>query len=99
MDGMDGMDAAEDAVLGAGRLLTALQARVRVAGTELTPRASIGGAGWAGHAGHAEIDELRHDADTAMYAAKTAGKGRVASTGEAGAVRLYAPPHVEVSAT
>ncbi|GAB3855521.1 diguanylate cyclase domain-containing protein [Dactylosporangium cerinum] len=73
---LDGMDSAEDAVVVAGRLLTAIQAPLLFAGTELTPRASIGVAGWHGHA---KIDELLHDADTAMYAAKTAGKGRVAS--------------------
>ena len=86
---LDGMDAAEDAVVVAGRLLTAVQARVGAAGTELTPRASIGVACWHGQA---EIDELLHDADTAMYAAKSAGKGRVAAVGDGGTVRLYAPP-------
>ncbi|MEV4515263.1 GGDEF domain-containing protein [Dactylosporangium sp. NPDC049525] len=88
---LDGMDAAEDAAVVAGRLLAAVQARVRVAGTELTPHASVGVACWHGQAG---IDELLHDADTAMYAAKSAGKGRVAQVDAAGVVRLFAPPQV-----
>jgi diguanylate cyclase (GGDEF)-like protein len=84
---LDGMDASEDAVVVAGRLLAAVQEPVRVAGVLLTPAASVGVACWHGHAG---IDELLHDADTAMYAAKSAGKGRVAQVDGAGAVRLAA---------
>ncbi len=92
---LDGMDAAEDATVVAGRLLVAVQAPLLVAGVELVPRASVGVACWHGQAG---IDELLHDADTAMYAAKTAGKGRVAHVDDAGAVRLLAPPPSVLSA-
>ncbi|MGI5186018.1 diguanylate cyclase domain-containing protein [Dactylosporangium sp. CA-152071] len=92
---LDGMDAAGDAVNVAGRLLAAIQEPVPnavlgatgTAGAALLPQASIGVAGWRGHAG---IDELLHDADAAMYAAKTAGKGRVAHLDETGTVRLAA---------
>ncbi|MET7423471.1 GGDEF domain-containing protein [Dactylosporangium sp. NPDC005555] len=88
---LDGMDAVGDAVVVADRLLAAVQASVRAAGTTLLPRASIGVACWSGHA---EIDALLHDADTAMYAAKTAGKGRVASFESAGVQLQPAALHV-----
>jgi GGDEF domain-containing protein len=39
-----------------------------------TPRASIGVSRWDGEV---PIDALMHDADQAMYAVKTGGKGRV----------------------
>ncbi|MEV0564071.1 GGDEF domain-containing protein [Dactylosporangium sp. NPDC050588] len=92
---LDGMDAAGDAVNVAGRLLAAIQEPVPnavlgatgSAGAQLLPQASIGVAGRRGHAG---IDELLHDADVAMYAAKTAGKGRVTHLDETGTVRLAA---------
>jgi diguanylate cyclase (GGDEF)-like protein len=72
---LDGMDSAKDAILVAERLLTAIQEPLVVSGVELTPRGSIGVAVWRDHA---DIDALMHDADTAMYSAKTAGKSRVA---------------------
>ena len=72
---LDGMDSPDDAVLVAGRLLAALQEPLTVSGVELTPRGSIGVAVWRDHA---DGDALMRDADTAMYAAKTAGKSRVA---------------------
>jgi len=70
---LDGMDAAEDAHFVATRLLASIQAPVQLPDGPITPRASIGVATWHGH----DIDALMHDADLAMYAAKTAGKGKV----------------------
>jgi diguanylate cyclase (GGDEF)-like protein len=70
---LDGMDAAEDTHFVATRLLAAIQAPVQLPDGPITPRASIGVATWHGH----DIDALMHDADLAMYAAKTAGKGKV----------------------
>ncbi|MEU4161779.1 GGDEF domain-containing protein [Actinoplanes sp. NPDC026670] len=72
---LDGMDSHDDAVLVAERLLISIQEPLLVSGVELAPRGSVGVAVWRDHA---DIDALMHDADTAMYAAKTAGKSRVA---------------------
>ncbi|GIE33358.1 hypothetical protein Ait01nite_064030 [Actinoplanes italicus] len=72
---LDGMDSPRDAVLVAERLLTSIQEPLVVSGVELIPRGSIGVAVWEDHA---DADALMHDADTAMYSAKTAGKSRVA---------------------
>lgn len=72
---LDGMDAREDVDAVAGRLLAALQVPTEHNGATLTPRASVGVSLWDGEV---PIDELMHDADVAMYAAKTGGKGRVA---------------------
>ncbi|GAA2613213.1 hypothetical protein GCM10010399_50070 [Dactylosporangium fulvum] len=70
---LDGMDHADvDAV--AERLLADLQAPTEFNGTVLVPRASVGVSLWDGEV---SIDALMHDADVAMYAAKTGGKGRV----------------------
>ena len=71
---LDGMDTREDVAAVADRLLVALQAQVDYHGATLTPRASIGVSLWDGDV---PIDALMHDADVAMYAAKTGGKGRV----------------------
>jgi diguanylate cyclase (GGDEF)-like protein len=71
---LDGMDSPDDAVLVAERLLVSIQEPLMVSGVELAPRGSVGVAVWRDHA---DVDALMHDADTAMYAAKTAGKSRV----------------------
>jgi diguanylate cyclase (GGDEF)-like protein len=71
---LDGMDNAEDVYTVADRLLAALQAPTEFNGTVLTPRASVGVTLWDGEC---PIDALMHDADVALYAAKTGGKGRV----------------------
>ena len=84
---LDGMDAAEDAVVVAGRLLTAVQARVGAAGTELTPRASFGVACWHGHA---EIDEVLHHAD--RRCTRRRPPARVASPPSGTAARCGCPP-------
>ncbi|GGQ85502.1 diguanylate cyclase domain-containing protein [Couchioplanes azureus] len=71
---LDGLDSPDDAPAVAQRILTAIQAPVTVGDREIRPRASIGVARWQGQTG---VDALLHDADVAMYAAKTAGKGQV----------------------
>lgn len=72
---LDGMDKADDVYKVADRLLSDLQSPTDYKGTTLIPRASIGVTLWDGDC---PIDALMHDADVAMYAAKTGGKGRVA---------------------
>ncbi|MDG6108875.1 diguanylate cyclase [Dactylosporangium aurantiacum] len=72
---LDGMDSREAVDAVADRLLTALQVPTGHHGATITPQASIGVSLWDGDA---PIDALMHDADVAMYAAKTGGKGRVA---------------------
>lgn len=59
------------------RLLTAMAEPWDVAGHRLPLAGSIGGA-ICRHGQHCHIDELLHRADTAMYRAKLAGKGRFA---------------------
>jgi GGDEF domain-containing protein len=71
------MDNAGDVYVVADRLLSDLQSPADFNGTILTPRASIGVTLWDGEC---PIDALMHDADVAMYAAKTGGKGRVVRT-------------------
>ncbi|MFB9448834.1 diguanylate cyclase [Dactylosporangium vinaceum] len=72
---LDGVDSAEDVYLIADRLCTDLQEpAVYRDSCVITPRASIGVSVWDGEV---PIDALMHDADQAMYAAKTGGKGRV----------------------
>jgi diguanylate cyclase (GGDEF)-like protein/PAS domain S-box-containing protein len=58
----------------AARLLAALRSPIALAGRELRVNASIGVAIGDGSIG---VDELLRNADTAMYAAKEAGKGRL----------------------
>jgi len=73
---LDGMESAGDAFDVADRILAAVQAPLTAAGgADITPRASIG---LAIFDQHASADALLHQADTAMYAAKRAGKSRVA---------------------
>jgi diguanylate cyclase (GGDEF)-like protein len=71
---LDGMDAEGDVYAVADRLLEDIQAPVPYEGIELHPRASIGVAMWRGDI---DVDQLMHNADSAMYAAKTSGKGKV----------------------
>jgi diguanylate cyclase (GGDEF)-like protein len=59
----------------AARLMSALQAPFRLSGREFTVAASIGVA--AGAPGMA-VEDLLRNADVAMYAAKTQGKGQLA---------------------
>ncbi len=63
-----------DATRAADRLLDLLREPVRVAGTQVVVRASIGIA--VADAGSLDVDRLLHDADVAMYRAKALGKGR-----------------------
>jgi diguanylate cyclase (GGDEF)-like protein len=72
---LDGVAGVEDVYLVADRLCRALQDPAEYRGSVITPHASIGVTLWDGEA---PIDALMHDADQAMYAAKTGGKGRVA---------------------
>jgi diguanylate cyclase (GGDEF)-like protein/PAS domain S-box-containing protein len=74
------MDDESDADAIAQRLLEALRAPVEIDGRELRVSASIGLARSDGATG---VDDLLRNADTAMYAAKDAGKG-TAQTFEAG---------------
>ncbi|MEV4508176.1 diguanylate cyclase [Dactylosporangium sp. NPDC049525] len=83
---LDGMDVRDDVHAVADRLLTALQAPADHNGATLTPRASIGVSLWDGEI---PIDALMHDADVAMYKAKTGGKGRV----------VHAHPHHHLNAS
>ncbi|RSM74238.1 hypothetical protein DMB66_02190 [Actinoplanes sp. ATCC 53533] len=71
---LDGMDTEEDTYAVADRLLESIQEAVPYEGTELHPRASIGVAMWRGDI---DVEQLMQNADLAMYAAKTSGKGKV----------------------
>jgi diguanylate cyclase (GGDEF)-like protein len=71
---LDGVDHADDVYAIADRLLAALQQPAECRGSLISPQASIGVSVWDGEV---PIDALMHDADQAMYAAKTGGKGRV----------------------
>jgi diguanylate cyclase (GGDEF)-like protein len=82
---LDGMDDTEDAVTVAERLLVAIHEPVNVGGVPIRPGGSIGVATWRGHP---DIDALLHDADTAMYAAKVAGKCRVGHKAADGTVQM-----------
>jgi predicted signal transduction protein with EAL and GGDEF domain len=72
---LDALGDADEAVAMGARLLDALTDPVQLEGHAVTPAGSVGVAVWDGHASAAEV--LR-DADAAMYAAKRAGKRRVA---------------------
>jgi diguanylate cyclase (GGDEF)-like protein/PAS domain S-box-containing protein len=60
----------------ADRLLDALRAPTRIAGTEIRPLASIGVT--FSDIGYSEPETILRDADIAMYKAKADGKGRIA---------------------
>jgi diguanylate cyclase (GGDEF)-like protein len=71
---LDGMDAEQDATSVAERLLASITAPVRMGEVELHPGASVGVTTWQGQS---DVDTLLQEADAAMYAAKTSGKGQV----------------------
>jgi diguanylate cyclase (GGDEF)-like protein len=71
---LEEIDEAESAVTVARRLRRALEEPMEVEGRELQVRASVGIA--VSEAGREPVDELLRNADVAMYAAKTRGKGR-----------------------
>ena len=77
---LETMDEDTDADAIAARLLEALRAPIHIGGRELRVSASVGLARSDGAAG---VEDLLRNADTAMYAAKDAGKG-TAQTFEAG---------------
>jgi diguanylate cyclase (GGDEF)-like protein len=68
---LDGMDAHDDVYAVADRLLAAVELPTEHNGATLTPRASVGVSLWDGEV---PIDALMHDADVAMYTAKTTRK-------------------------
>jgi diguanylate cyclase (GGDEF)-like protein len=65
-----------DAGLVAERILTAMSVPYNLGGQEIISTASIGIV--TSEFGHESAEDVLRDADTAMYAAKTAGKGRAA---------------------
>jgi diguanylate cyclase (GGDEF)-like protein len=69
-----GLDHADDARVVANRVLRNIQAPLQVGSLCLTPAASVG---LAVRTAHTDVDELVRRADTAMYAAKSTGKGSV----------------------
>jgi diguanylate cyclase (GGDEF)-like protein len=71
---LEEIDEAESAVTVARRLRRALEEPMEVEGRELQVRASVGIA--VSEQGREPVDELLRNADVAMYAAKTRGKGR-----------------------
>ncbi len=70
------VQAGDDALLLAQRLLTSLAEPLMINGTEVLPGASIGVT--ISDLGYRSADEVLRDADLAMYAAKAAGRHRVA---------------------
>jgi diguanylate cyclase (GGDEF)-like protein len=71
---LEAMTAPTDAVTAAKRLLTALDAPFQVDGKAITVHASVGAASTEDQTANSQ--ELLRQADTAMYAAKSAGKHR-----------------------
>jgi diguanylate cyclase (GGDEF)-like protein len=71
---LEEIDEAESAVTVARRIRRALEQPMEVEERELQVRASVGIA--VSEAGREPVDELLRNADVAMYAAKTRGKGR-----------------------
>jgi diguanylate cyclase (GGDEF)-like protein len=71
---LDGFEEPASAYDVADRLLASIGEPFTVSGVELRPRASIG---IALRREHTDIDDLIHDADVAMYAAKASGKNNV----------------------
>jgi diguanylate cyclase (GGDEF)-like protein len=72
---LEGIGGERDAVAAAERVSAAFGARIRLEGTELVPRFSIGIAVAA--PGRDRPDHLLRKADLALYRAKARGKGRV----------------------
>ena len=73
---LEHVNARDDAVLLAQRLLAALSVPMMINGTEVLPGASIGIT--LSDLGYRNADEVLRDADLAMYAAKAEGRKRVA---------------------
>ena len=73
---LEALHDADDGMRLAGRVLAALSQPVSINGTEVLPGASVG-ITFSDH-GYRVVDEVLRDADLAMYAAKAAGRGRVA---------------------
>ncbi len=73
---LEQVNAPDDAMALAQRLLAALSSPMTINGTELQPGASIGLT--LSDLGYRSADEVLRDADLAMYAAKAAGRQRVA---------------------
>jgi diguanylate cyclase (GGDEF)-like protein/PAS domain S-box-containing protein len=71
---LDGLDGAEDGHRLAERVLQAVQEPVRINGTEVLPGASVGMT--FSDLGYRTADEVLRDADLAMYASKSAGRGQ-----------------------
>jgi len=71
---LDGLARADDAGIVAQRLLDVLAERYQLAGREIGSTASIGVV--IGHPDYRSAEQLIRDADTAMYEAKNAGRGR-----------------------
>jgi diguanylate cyclase (GGDEF)-like protein/PAS domain S-box-containing protein len=71
---LDCLQSPEDAVLVAHRLLDVLSTPCRVGGHDIVSTASIGIV--TSEYGHERAEDVLRDADTAMYEAKLAGKGR-----------------------
>jgi diguanylate cyclase (GGDEF)-like protein/PAS domain S-box-containing protein len=71
---IEGIGAAQDAARVAGRLLRSLARPYTLKGHEVHTTASIGIT--TTHVGYSSADQIIRDADTAMYRAKAAGKGR-----------------------
>jgi diguanylate cyclase (GGDEF)-like protein/PAS domain S-box-containing protein len=71
---LDGLKRDGDADVVARRLLDSLSEPYRIAGHEIVTTVSIGVVG--GSSAYENADDMLRDADTAMYEAKAAGKGR-----------------------
>ncbi|HJV03999.1 MAG TPA: bifunctional diguanylate cyclase/phosphodiesterase, partial [Actinomycetota bacterium] len=71
---LEEIDEAESAVVVTRRIRRTIEEPMTVEGRELQVRASVGIA--VSEAGREPVDELLRNADVAMYAAKTRGKGR-----------------------
>jgi diguanylate cyclase (GGDEF)-like protein len=69
----------DEALAAAQRLLDGVQQPYRIDGRELRVRASLGLA--LARTGEKTLEQLLHEADIAMYRAKSAGKGRVSLSG------------------
>ena len=76
----------EDAALVAERLLTAMKVPYKLGGSEVVSTASIGIV--TSEYGHERAEDVLRDADTAMYEAKAAGKGRAAKFDESMRTRV-----------
>ncbi|QOV89764.1 bifunctional diguanylate cyclase/phosphodiesterase [Humisphaera borealis] len=90
---LSGLAAAEDALKVADRILEALSTPYMLDGHEVVSTASIGIV--TSTFGHAEAEEVLRDADTAMYEAKVAGKGRAVMFDDSMRVRVQRKVELE----